>query len=89
MADANIEISRLLLRAVHAEVKRRFTVPNVVQVCSVIQNSFGWFAEITVPDHPRFTWDGRAHNAYEARYRAWSAFMARHDALGSDEGSTS
>jgi hypothetical protein len=78
MTDVNLAITRSLLRSTHAEVKRRTAVPNVLQACGVTKSGFGWFAEITVPGYPRFTWDGRAHNAYDARHKAWRAFMARH-----------
>jgi hypothetical protein len=38
----------------------------------------GFFVQILVGDRPMFNFDARCDDAYEARCRAWTAFLQRY-----------
>lgn len=82
--NINTIFTQRLLTMMHADVRKAFPqIKNVVAVCSVTKPGRDqWFAEIMVPHVPRFTVDVRACNAFEARYKAWVAFMRKHGAAG-------
>lgn len=72
MTDINIEFSRVLLAQIKPAVRaagRR-----------IIKDAWVWHAhrdlwEFHGPDE--FYWYGSADNAYEARYKGWSAWLDR------------
>ena len=76
----NVVFTRLLLKAVHKEVRKAF--PEIKSVTRVIGATTWrrgqWCVEIACPGRPRFHWDGRAHNATEAKYKAWNEFLRKH-----------
>jgi hypothetical protein len=71
MTDINIIFSRRLLAAAHADVKRHFPE---IKLRDAWVYHFGrdhW--EFHGPSG--FYWDGRADNAYDARYHGWLAWL--------------
>lgn len=79
MTNMNIEFCRSLMKSIHGEVKQAFCVKNVWRACGVTRTFNGrWFGQINLPGSPSFSWNGRAHNAFEARYKVWQAFLVRH-----------
>lgn len=72
--------TRKLLSLMHADVQRVFPkLKNLMRLCSVTNSGRDdWFAEIVVPGKPRFYVDLRAQDAYDARYKAWSKFLAKY-----------
>lgn len=80
MNEVVARFNRVLLRIVHTDVRKSFPqIPNLTSACGVTNTMRGqWFAEIDVPTFPRFTWDGKAGSATEARARAWQAFMNKY-----------
>lgn len=78
--DINTYFTRKLLSLMHDDVRMAFPqIKNLMQACSVTNSMrHDWFAEIVVPGQPRFNVDVRAHDAYEARYKAWSKFLAKY-----------
>jgi hypothetical protein len=79
MTSIDAQFCRALLNVVHAEVRKAFPqIPNLTKACGVVGGRGQWFAEIDVPGLPRFTWDGHAFNATQARAEAWQSFMRKH-----------
>lgn len=74
--NVDITFSRYLLNDLHKELKRRF--PSIK-----LRKTWVWKIgraghwEFHGPDH--FYWHGRAHNAYDARYKGWIAYLERLD----------
>lgn len=83
MADINTVFCRRLLQIVHADVRKAFPqIGHLYQAASATctlatATRKQWFVEIDVPGRTRFTWDGRAYSATEARAKAWQALLAR------------
>ena len=73
MADIDVAFCRELLRGVTARVKQHF--PDIHTVKAAWVYNFGrnhW--EFHGPD--KFYWHGGAANAYDARAKGWSAWLA-------------
>lgn len=71
--------SRKLLSLIHADVRKYFPERNLMRACSVTHSCRdNWFAEIEGEGLPPFCIDVSASNAYDARYKAWSKFLAKH-----------
>lgn len=81
MTDINTVFSRELLKVVHADVRKAFPkVGHLYRSAGVTCTSSAagrrqYFVEIDLPDRPRFTWDGRADSATDARAKAWQALL--------------
>jgi hypothetical protein len=82
--DINTAFTRRLLTLMHDDVRRAFPgINGLMQIASVTHSLRDqYFVEIDdVPGvalpHP-FSIDVRAGDAYEARYKAWSTFLAKH-----------
>ena len=72
MADINIAFSRNLLGCLRAEPNFRKSGKGLMKDGYVMHlGRDNW--EFHGPD--KFYWYGRAHNAYEARYKGWSAWL--------------
>jgi hypothetical protein len=72
MTDINTMFTRSLLRLGVADLKKHF--PKV----RAVKDAWVWKAgrdhwEFHGPD--KFYWHGSAHDAYEARYKGWNAWM--------------
>lgn len=79
MATLDAIFERQLLKLMHADVRKAFPqIKDLRAAAGVTGDGRDWFVEIDVPDLPRFSHECRAYSATEARYLAWSAFMARH-----------
>ena len=80
MADLDTTFTRLLLKQIHAEVRAEFPeIPNLIQAVGVTKFGSGqWIAQICTPNRAVFDWHGRAYNAWEARCKAWSAFLEKY-----------
>lgn len=79
-ATLDMIFTRKLLSLMHADVRKAFPkVRNVMRACTVT-HSFrdNWFAEIAGDGLPRFYVDVSAFDAYDARYKAWSKFLAKY-----------
>lgn len=75
--DINTAFCRQLLKIVHADVRKAFpAIPNLMAACGITQTMRDqYFAEIDIPGRERFTWDGDAYSATEARAKAWQALL--------------
>lgn len=73
MGDVNVDICRSLLSEIHKEVKAFNAKINLKKDAWVY--SFGRTWEFHGPDE--FYWHGRAANAYDARYKGWSAYLEK------------
>jgi hypothetical protein len=81
MASVDTVFTRLLLKAVHKDVRKAFPeIRNVVTCVGVTSTGRGqWFVQISATSRtPAFNFDCRAYNATEARYKAWSAFLEKY-----------
>lgn len=81
MASIDTVCWRLLLKKVHADVRKAFPgLPNVIKCVGVTSSRRGqWFVQITaIRGNPPFSFDCRASNATEARYKAWSAYLNKY-----------
>jgi hypothetical protein len=72
MTDINIALTRQLLAQVAPDVKAAGYSPQ--------KDAWVWHAgrghwEFHGPNN--YYWHGRAYNAYEARYKGWSAFLEK------------
>lgn len=79
-ASLDTIFTRKLLSLMHADVRKAFPkVRNVMRNCTVTHSHRDcWFAEIAGDGLPRFSVDVNAFDAYDARYKAWSKFLAKH-----------
>lgn len=82
--DLNTAFDRALLKRVHADVRQAFPqIRNLTDAAGVTTHRTGHhFVEITVPRLPRYVWEGRAYDRYEARAKAWQAFMRKNGVVG-------
>lgn len=72
MTDIDLAVSRALLKQAHELVKLRYPEVNLRRdawAYHFIRDSW----EFHGPD--KFYWNGRANNAYEARYKGWMAWL--------------
>lgn len=86
--DINIAMSRSMLRATHSYVRKHFPeIRRPMRAAGVTCSGRDqWFVQIESPGRPMFNFDCRAHNAYDARLKAWDAFIRQHDSdFGSHE----
>lgn len=71
-----------LLVSTHKCVKAIYGLRDVRKAASAtwckIGNNKSFTVEIDVPGYDKFVWCDRAHDAYEARHKAWRAFMAKY-----------
>lgn len=77
MADINIAFSRALLAQILSAIRDKGYRP--------VKDAWVWHAgrghwEFHGPNN--YYWHGRADNAYEARYKGWSAFLASDGIMG-------
>lgn len=74
MTDINILFTRHLLAKAHKLVKQHFPKINLVADCWIYHfHRDSW--EFYGPN--KFYWNGRADNAYEARYKGWMAWLEK------------
>lgn len=81
MASVDTVFTRLLLRDVHIAVRKAFPeIRNVVKCVGVTSTMRGqWFVQISAfNERPAFSFDCRAYNATEARYKAWCAYLSKY-----------
>jgi hypothetical protein len=90
MASVDTVFTRLLLKQMHADIKRQFPeIENVIQACGVTRTTrANWTAEIVTPHRERFYWNGRAFNAHDARYKGWAAFRRKYGPPSTQEQKT-
>ncbi|MGD9883376.1 MAG: hypothetical protein AB7F22_28970 [Reyranella sp.] len=71
---------RLLLKRVHADVRKAFPeIRNVVKCVGVTSTRRGqYFVQISTIGRPMFNHDCRAYSATEARCKAWNAFLNKY-----------
>ena len=87
MASIDVTFSRLLLKSVQEHVKCLFPDVDLRTAASVTQPMRGhFFVEIATVGRKTFTHDCRADNAYDAKQKAWHAFLDKnHKVLPVDE----
>lgn len=87
MASIDVTFCRSLLKSVQAEVKRLFPEINLRSAVGVTQPLRGfYFVEIVTEGRKTFVYEGRADNAYDAKQKAWHAFLDHnHKVLPVDE----
>lgn len=76
MMDADIALNRKLLSRMHDEIRKLFPdIRTPTKEADALRTSDStWTVEIVTYVRPRLVWTGRAGDAYEARYKAWSQF---------------
>jgi hypothetical protein len=72
MTDINLSFCRALLREAIKELKEKAPGIRPMKDAWVWKAGFGSW-EFHGPD--KYYWHGRAHNAYEARYKGWMAWL--------------
>lgn len=78
MADINIAFCRVLLARIMDDVRQHAT-PAERRGVSVLKSGSTtrpWYLVEGLPE-PMTYWEGEADNAYEARYKAWSAWLRK------------
>lgn len=88
MQSIDTTFTRHLLAQMHADVRLHFPDIAPMKAAGVLRgglNRHDYTVEIVAPDRPRFVWDGRAGDAYEARYKAWGQFMRKYGPEGYGE----
>lgn len=80
MPSIDTSLTRHLLVAMHMDVRLAFPdIRSPQKAASVTQTMRGMrCVEIITEGRERFVWDGRAYDAYEARYKAWAAFLQKY-----------
>jgi hypothetical protein len=80
MASMDTVFCRLLLKAIHKDVRKTFPeIRNVVKCVGVTSTGRGmWFVQINTARFPTFNFDCRAYSAIDARYKAWGEFMRKY-----------
>ena len=74
--DLNNVFTGMLLKSIHATVKAA-GVKNVRKPIGVTRSGKTWFVQITIPGK-ELTWNGRAYNAAEAKFKAWSKWLEKY-----------
>lgn len=78
MSDTNVAFCRLLLTQLVAEFKTEFPHIRVTKhgwvICAGFRGHWEFHAEGPAG---KYYWNGHADNAYEARYKGWSAWAER------------
>lgn len=80
MTSIDQAFGRALLALVHRDVRKAFPdFGDLMQVASVTGPSLGcYFVEIVPDGIERFYWEGNASDKYEARFKAWHAFLRKY-----------
>lgn len=78
MTDINIAFCRRLLSEITKDLKKHFPEKRVVidaWVWNAGRDHWEFHGPALTPDAGEFYWHGSASNAYEARYKGWSAWL--------------
>lgn len=80
MTNINTRLTRGMLASIHAEVRKAFPHISVRRAASVTHDRVTalWFVQIHVDLFAPFDDYYKAYDAYEARGKAWQAFMRKH-----------
>ena len=76
--DINTIFSRRLLKLAHDDIRKAFPDVRVNEAASITGYRPHWFVQIEVEGYPPFDREIKAHDRYEAKAKAWSAFFEAH-----------